>query len=336
MLQDLPGERTSMTATTERLKLISVHSYKGGVGKSTLATLLGLALAEQGKKVCFVDLDLLAPGLHHMLGVADQVAGKAAVLDYLIADAAGNAKGAGEVIHRVRPAFAGFPDRDVWLVPGKPILTDARNAQAYLAAEARAGLVRARLERLLHEVWDRDGANGPEVFLLDTPPSLFGVSAAVRGLVETHQGALIFVCQSTTQDLAGTWGMLYAVDEEEPEGNVAAARAIVLNRCSWKLDDPRANIRALFGQSARPADSRRTLTALVGKWLKAYEAAWVPEDEAYQRMVRATLKDEPRPSLAEVLSDNLRQLADALFAAVDGEVSADDGQTRRGSPRRAR
>ncbi|PIU92993.1 MAG: hypothetical protein COZ06_01330 [Armatimonadetes bacterium CG_4_10_14_3_um_filter_66_18] len=327
MLQDFPGERTSMTATTERLKLISVHSYKGGVGKSTLATLLGLALAEQGKKVCFVDLDLLAPGLHHMLGVADQVAGKAAVLDYLIANAAGNAKGAGEVIHRVRPAFAGFPDRDVWLVSGKPVLTDARNAQAYLAAEARAGLVRTRLERLLHEVRDREDASSPEVFILDTPPSLFGVSAAVRGLVDAHQGALIFVCQPTTQDLAGTWGMLHALDEEEPEGNVASARAIALNRCPWDLgDDPRRNLLALFDQAARPADSRRTVRALVSNWLKAYQAAWVPETLAYQRMVRAAMVDEPRPALAEVLSNDLRQLADALFASASGEVSADDGQ----------
>ena len=46
-----------------------VFSGKGGVGKSTVATNLGLALAEKGKQVGLLDVDIHGPNLAKMLGV---------------------------------------------------------------------------------------------------------------------------------------------------------------------------------------------------------------------------------------------------------------------------
>jgi MinD-like ATPase involved in chromosome partitioning or flagellar assembly len=45
-------------------KIIAVHSYKGGTGKTSLATNLAATYAKKGKKVCLMDLDFRAPSLH--------------------------------------------------------------------------------------------------------------------------------------------------------------------------------------------------------------------------------------------------------------------------------
>jgi MinD-like ATPase involved in chromosome partitioning or flagellar assembly len=45
-------------------KIIAVHSYKGGTGKTSLSVNLGATYARKGKKVCLMDLDFRAPSLH--------------------------------------------------------------------------------------------------------------------------------------------------------------------------------------------------------------------------------------------------------------------------------
>ena len=51
---------------------MAIHSFKGGTGKSTITSNLALSLAEQGKKVCVMDMDLAGPGIHVMFGVEEQ------------------------------------------------------------------------------------------------------------------------------------------------------------------------------------------------------------------------------------------------------------------------
>ena len=45
-------------------KIIAVHSYKGGTGKTSLSANLAATYARRGKKVCMMDLDFRAPSLH--------------------------------------------------------------------------------------------------------------------------------------------------------------------------------------------------------------------------------------------------------------------------------
>ena len=45
-------------------KIIAVHSYKGGTGKTSLAANLAATYARRGQKVCLMDLDFRAPSLH--------------------------------------------------------------------------------------------------------------------------------------------------------------------------------------------------------------------------------------------------------------------------------
>src|SRR4051794_31076241 len=45
-------------------KIISVHSYRGGTGKSNLTANLSTCLARLGKRVGIVDTDIQSPGIH--------------------------------------------------------------------------------------------------------------------------------------------------------------------------------------------------------------------------------------------------------------------------------
>jgi MinD-like ATPase involved in chromosome partitioning or flagellar assembly len=48
-------------------KIIALHSYKGGTGKTLLSTNLSAAYVSMGKNVCLLDLDFRAPSLQSIL-----------------------------------------------------------------------------------------------------------------------------------------------------------------------------------------------------------------------------------------------------------------------------
>ncbi|MGB9960132.1 MAG: AAA family ATPase [Candidatus Bathyarchaeales archaeon] len=50
-------------------KIVAVHSYKGGTGKTLLSTNIAVTLAKHGKKVCLLDLDFRAPSLATLLKI---------------------------------------------------------------------------------------------------------------------------------------------------------------------------------------------------------------------------------------------------------------------------
>ena len=45
-------------------KIVSIHSFRGGTGKSNITSNLSYALAAKGKKVCVIDTDVQSPGIH--------------------------------------------------------------------------------------------------------------------------------------------------------------------------------------------------------------------------------------------------------------------------------
>lgn len=55
-------------------RTISIHSYRGGTGKSNLVANLAAALARAGKRVAVFDTDIQSPGVHVLFGLApDQI-----------------------------------------------------------------------------------------------------------------------------------------------------------------------------------------------------------------------------------------------------------------------
>src|SRR5215208_2476765 len=67
----IPGvddARVAMTAAQQARTLIAIGSGKGGVGKSTVAANLAIALARAGKKVGLIDADIYGPSQPTLLG----------------------------------------------------------------------------------------------------------------------------------------------------------------------------------------------------------------------------------------------------------------------------
>jgi len=50
-------------------KIVAVHSYKGGTGKTLISVNLAASFAKHGKKVCLFDLDFRAPSLFAILKI---------------------------------------------------------------------------------------------------------------------------------------------------------------------------------------------------------------------------------------------------------------------------
>lgn len=53
-------------------QIISVHSFRGGTGKSNMTANLATTLALQGKRIAIIDTDIQSPGIHVIFGLNEQ------------------------------------------------------------------------------------------------------------------------------------------------------------------------------------------------------------------------------------------------------------------------
>ncbi len=57
-------------------KVVSIHSYRGGPGKSNFTANLAAALAMQGNRVGVVDTDVPSPGIHNIFSLEPDATAK--------------------------------------------------------------------------------------------------------------------------------------------------------------------------------------------------------------------------------------------------------------------
>ena len=98
-------------------KIISVHSFRGGTGKSNTTANLASQMALAGKRVGIVDTDIASPGIHVLFGLDEKLMGhtlneflrgdaEITEVAFRVSDHLGDAEG--------RKKLAG---KDLWLFP---------------------------------------------------------------------------------------------------------------------------------------------------------------------------------------------------------------------------
>lgn len=63
-------------------KIISVHSFRGGTGKSNITANIATIFAQQGRRVGIIDTDIQSPGIHVLFGLNEEKMDRA-LNDYL-------------------------------------------------------------------------------------------------------------------------------------------------------------------------------------------------------------------------------------------------------------
>lgn len=91
--------------------IVSIHSYRGGTGKSNLTANLATSVAMTGKKVGIVDTDIQSPGIHILFGLDDKQITRA-LNDYLY----GQCKIEETAYHMTPPEVAAAGGR-MYLIP---------------------------------------------------------------------------------------------------------------------------------------------------------------------------------------------------------------------------
>ena len=161
----IPGvteARVAMTATQPGRRVIVVGSGKGGVGKSTFATNLAVALARMGHKVGLIDADIYGPSQPKLLGC----------------DAKPEAEG-----DRLKPVAA----------QGLHFLSVGQLVSAGHALAWRGPMATGALTKLIEADWA-----DAELLIVDLPPGTGDVQLSLIQKARPN-GALIV---STPQDLS--------------------------------------------------------------------------------------------------------------------------------------
>lgn len=106
-----------MTASAPGTRIISVHSFRGGTGKSNTSANLAAQLAAAGLRVAVVDTDVQSPGIHVLFGFGADLTG--ATLNDFLYGAAPITAAAHDLTDAVVGGGAGRDSGGrLWLVPG--------------------------------------------------------------------------------------------------------------------------------------------------------------------------------------------------------------------------
>lgn len=162
-------------------RIVSVHSFRGGTGKSNTTANVAALLAAQGRRVGVVDTDILSPGIHVLFGLAQDSLPRT-LNDYLWGRCTLPA-----AAYDVTPQEF---DGRVWLVPSSVAPND-------IARVMHSGYDVARLGEGLRELGDELDL---DVLLLDTHPGLNEETLLAIAMSD----ALAIVLRPDHQDYEGT------------------------------------------------------------------------------------------------------------------------------------
>lgn len=165
-------------------RIIAIHSFRGGTGKSNTSANLGALMAVEGRRVGVVDTDIQSPGIHVLFGF-DQETMRHSLNDYLWGKC-----DIEETAHDVTPTLGIGPPGKVFLIPSS--LRPGEIARI-IREGFDVGLLNDGFQRLLEEL-------ELDVLLIDTHP---GVGEETL-LSIAISDVLVIVMRPDQQDYQGT------------------------------------------------------------------------------------------------------------------------------------
>jgi MinD-like ATPase involved in chromosome partitioning or flagellar assembly len=166
-------------------QVVSVHSFRGGTGKSNTTANVATILAAEGRQVGVVDLDIQSPGIHVIFGFDQDRSMRRSLNDYLWGDCELR-----DAAHDVTPSSNGELAGRVWLVPSSMRPADIARVmqEGYDVNRLNEGFRRLVADLSL------------DVLLLDTHP---GINEETL-LSIAMSNALVIVLRPDQQDYEGT------------------------------------------------------------------------------------------------------------------------------------
>ena len=163
----LQGERPDAAAVFEDTRIYAVASGKGGVGKSSVASNLAVAMARRGRRVALMDADVWGFSVPRMMGIQR----RPIIVDGLLVPL---------VAYGVRVMSVG-------------LLTDESEPVIW-----RGPMLHKMLEQFVADVfWDR-----PEVLVVDMPPGTGDVSLTMSRLLPDAAVVIVTTPQPAAQRVA--------------------------------------------------------------------------------------------------------------------------------------
>lgn len=171
-----PGNWSTIAKASAQAPRVVFFSIKGGVGRSTAMAATAWSLAQSGKRVLILDLDLESPGLSTSLLPADRRP-KFGITDWLVEDLVDNGD---EVFENMVASSALSHDGDIYVVP-----SHGAESGEYVSKLGRAWMPKGgisgqeswsqRLQRLITALEVRWT---PDVILIDSRAGIDEVASA--------------------------------------------------------------------------------------------------------------------------------------------------------------
>ncbi|GEM_PF-3153881 len=239
------------------MKLISLHSHKGGCGKTTIAVLLATIYARQGKKICLLDLDLPAPSIQYSVKVESKE-----FINTYFADLTGREQRKKNIpdyiaVHREN-------DLEMHFILANPEREAIERSNQNITLDLETDVMKDRIEEILEYMKN----NNYDYCILDLHPGFYALSKTVIQSINTS-GSIILVSTLDRSHVEGTLrikgdlqGKIFCVDQkriflcmnrlysinqlvEKIEQDVKKDKLIPSARLLWSA----ANIGELYGIS---------------------------------------------------------------------------------------
>lgn len=166
-------------------RIVSIHSYRGGTGKSNISANLAYLAARRGKRVAVLDSDLQAPGVHLLFGFNTDR------MPYTLSDFFFNRCGLEEAAYNLKGvAELENIDGSIFLLPSR-MTVDA--IMQVIAEGYDVAKLNDQLNRLIDEL-------KLDLLLIDTHPGLNEETLLTIAISDT----LIIVLRPDKQDYHGT------------------------------------------------------------------------------------------------------------------------------------